>query len=91
MSWNELVEAESIDTAFVGIAKAVAAEKIAVTYRPCAARRWAFGLRYQDYVDLDTASVAFYPLANVQHNVTLQMASPTFLEHMVRRDRVFAQ
>ena len=74
-SWNEPVEAESIDTAFVGIAKAVAAEKIAANSIDLAPPDDGLLVwRYQDYVDLDTASdvAVFYPLANVQHNVTLQ-------------------
>lgn len=74
-SWNEPVEAEALDTIYTGIAKAVAAEKIAANSIDMAPPdNGLLVWRYQDYVDLDTASdvAVFYPLANVQHNVTLQ-------------------
>ena len=74
-SWNEPVEAEGNGAfEFVGVDKAVRAEKIAANSSDIAPDDGLLAWRYQDYIDLPTASdvAVFYPLANVQHNVTLQ-------------------
>lgn len=86
-SWNEPVEAEENGAfEFVGVDKAVRAEKIAANSSDIAPDDGLLAWRYQDYIDLPTASdvAVFYPLANVQHNVTLQNGQepPIFGSHI---------